>query len=163
QTSLSKTLAMKRILIIEDDQRIAFALCVRLKANGYATWVAEDAIKGMGMAVRVRPDLILLDISLPAGNGFALAEQFNKFPETQLNTIIFATASKDPDLRQKSLECGAAGILRKPYIAEELLGLIQETLQSFEPSRLPFTDNRPNPIPAIKSKSSSRVLIVEDD
>ena len=80
---------MKKILIIEDDQKIAFGLCVRLKAHGYATWVAEDGIRGMGLALRILPDLILLDISLPAGNGFALADQLNKFPETQLTPVFY--------------------------------------------------------------------------
>src|SRR6266403_195557 len=110
---LNSPSSMKKILIIEDDQKIAFGLCVRLKAQGYATLVAEDGVRGMGFALRFKPDLILLDISLPAGNGFSLAEQLNRFPETRLTPVIFATASHDPDLRQKALDLGAAGLLRK--------------------------------------------------
>ena len=42
---------MKKILIIEDDQKIALALCVRLKANGYTTWMAGDSITGLSISV----------------------------------------------------------------------------------------------------------------
>jgi DNA-binding response OmpR family regulator len=154
---------MKKILIIEDDQKIALGLCVRLKAHGYATWVAEDGVRGVGTALRVKPDLILLDISLPAGNGFALAEQLNKFPETQLTPVIFATASHDPALRQKALELGAAGILRKPYDAEELLVLVQQTLEAFDRSRLPFSDPQLDAAPAGANRAPRKILIVEDD
>ena len=56
---------MKRILIVEDDQKIASALQVRLKANRYAVTVACDAIVGATLGRTVKPDLILLDISMP--------------------------------------------------------------------------------------------------
>src|SRR5256885_10320652 len=85
---------MKKILIIEDDQKIAFALCVRLKAHGYATWTAGDAIAALNQARRHKPDLIVLDISLPGGNGLALAEHLRSLRETRETPIIFATASK---------------------------------------------------------------------
>jgi len=116
---------MKKILIIEDDPRLALALSVRLKANGYATWIAVDCITAVSTAVEIKPDLILLDISLPAGNGFSLIEQFDQLPELSETPIILATASKDPELRRKALGLGASGLLRKPYDADELLGVIE--------------------------------------
>jgi DNA-binding response OmpR family regulator len=152
---------MKSILIIEDDQRIALALCVRLKAEGFATYVAADALCGLGLALRHRPDLILLDISLPAGNGFQLAEQFARFPETSETPVIFTTASKDPALRNKVIESGAAGLLRKPYDAEELLNVVREALEDYG-----LTDIVTYPCPQDNSHSLGqrrKVLIVEDD
>ena len=77
---------MKKILIIEDDPRLALALSVRLKANGYATWIAVDCITAVSTAVEIKPDLILLDVSLPAGNGFSLIEQFEWRPPPMLKT-----------------------------------------------------------------------------
>src|SRR3954470_1737674 len=106
---------MQRILIIEDDEKTALALSVRLKSRGYATWTAGDALSGLSKAMRCKPDLIIMDIALPAGNGFTLAEQLEAIPETRMIPIIFATASQDPQLRQKALERGAIGLLLKPY------------------------------------------------
>src|SRR5229473_1990667 len=154
---------MKKILIIEDDQKIAFALCVRLKANGYSTWVAEDGVRALSLALGIQPDLILLDITLPAGNGFALAEQFNKFPETQLTPVILLTASHEPDLREKALEIGAAGLLRKPYDAGELLELVQHTLEEYDASGFQTFEAPRNVRPARAAASPKKILIVEDD
>ncbi len=138
---------MKKILIIEDDEKIALALCVRLKAYGHATWIAGDRITGFSLAVRHKPDLILLDISLPGGDGLALAEQFNEWPETRQTPIIFATASQDPELRKKVLNLGASGLVRKPYETEELLRVVQHALEGEGRTRL----------------ARKRILIVEDD
>src|SRR5262249_9022594 len=153
---------MKKILIIEDDEKIAFALCVRLKAHGYATWMARDSISGLGLALRINPDLILLDISLPAGNGFGLIQQFNQLDETRDTPIILATASKDTSLREKALELGAAGLLRKPYDADQLLAVVRFALNNWD---------RSDPLPFLASESerqispikARKVLIVEDD
>src|SRR2546426_11236994 len=65
----------KRILIVEDDERIARALAVRLRAAGYETRMAHDGLAGFRAAVVEKPDLVLLDISLPAGDGFMVAER----------------------------------------------------------------------------------------
>jgi DNA-binding response OmpR family regulator len=154
---------MKKILIIEDDERLALALSVRLKANGYATWVAADCITAVSTAVQVKPDLILLDVSLPAGNGLDLIDEFYQLPETSQTPIILATANKDPELRNKALELGASGLLRKPYDPEELLGVVEQVLTSWRVSDTgtfvisnPMTDDPDAP-------GAKKVLIIEDD
>jgi len=80
----------EKILIIEDDQKIAMALAIRLKANGYSASIAPDALAGASEARAIKPDLILLDISLPGGNGFQLAETFLRMPETS-GTPLFSS------------------------------------------------------------------------
>jgi chemotaxis family two-component system sensor histidine kinase/response regulator PixL len=150
---------MRRILIIEDDPSIALALCVRLKAQGYATWIADDAIAGLKLAKRYRPDLILLDITLPAGDGFHLAEQFNRLPETRETPIIITTASTDPELREKALEMGAVGLLRKPFDPEELVPVVEDVFGWWKGSNLPSFE----PHPKMASSGAKKILIVEDD
>ena len=117
---------MKKILIVEDDQKIALALMIRLKANGYDASVAPDAIAGASQARANKPDLILLDISLPGGNGFQLAETFLQMPETNGTPIIFITASKNPELLQKVMALGASGLFEKPFDTEKLLSTIDD-------------------------------------
>jgi CheY-like chemotaxis protein len=118
---------MKKILIIEDDEKIAFALSVRLGAHGYPTWIARDGILGLSMAVGNQPDLVLMDIALPTGDGFTLAEQIKSHVPTP-TPIIFLTASKSPELRERAQQLGAAAFFEKPYEAEALLAAVKQAL-----------------------------------
>jgi len=151
---------MKTILIIEDDARTTLALAVRLKSQGYSTWTASDGIKGMQIAMRARPDLIILDIGLPGGSGLELAETLRRKPQTGRIPIIFLTGSKDPDLRQKVMDLGAAGLLEKPYEPEELLLMIQ---MAFDRPGGPHTQCSPISQSADRESNPKRILIVEDD
>src|ERR1700736_5202684 len=110
---------MKKILIVEDDQHIAKALAIRLKSAGYEVTVSPDDMTAVAAAVRIQPDLALLDISVPAGNGFTVAEKIQELVSTA-TPIIFLTASKQPGLRQKAQNLGAVGFFEKPYEAGEL-------------------------------------------
>src|ERR1700736_770860 len=152
---------MKTILIVEDDQKIALALQVRLKANRYAVSVASDAIVGASLGRTVKPDLILLDISMPGGDGFQLAETFHNMLETSGTPIIFITASKNPELLEKVMSLGAVGLFEKPFDTEKLLYSIEREL------------NRMDSLAERKSAASGglkqdhqgpkQVLIIEDD
>lgn len=152
---------MKRILIVEDDQKIALALQVRLKANRYAVSVASDAIVGASLGRTLKPDLILLDISMPGGDGFQLAATFHNMPETMATPVIFITASKSPELLQKVMKLGAVGLFEKPFDTEKLLYSIEREL------------NRSDSLTVQKSAGSAglkqghpepkQVLIIEDD
>ena len=118
---------MKKILIVEDDPNIAKALSIRLKNAGYEVNVAPDALTAVETAVKRVPDLVLLDISLPAGDGFTVAERIQSLIPTA-TPLIFLTASKKPGLREKAKELGAAAFFQKPYEADDLLGAIQVAL-----------------------------------
>jgi DNA-binding response OmpR family regulator len=117
----------KQILIIEDDQKIAMALAVRLKAAGYKATTTYDALTGLNAAVRHPPALVLLDISMPAGDGFSVAERIQALIPTR-TPIIFLTARRQPGFREKARKMGAAGYFEKPYEAEELLGTVRQAL-----------------------------------
>ena len=119
---------MKTILIIDDDPRIVSALQVRLGASGYLTTTASDAVTGLSRAVGTEPDLILLDISLPDGDGLSLAQRLKSLPETRRVPIIFVTAHHDPVLRERSMGLGAAGLFEKPFNTAELLAVIGHAL-----------------------------------
>jgi DNA-binding response OmpR family regulator len=114
---------MKKILIVEDDQNIAKALALRLKSAGYEVTVAPDAMTGVSAALKIQPDLAVLDISLPAGNGFTVAQKIRELVVTA-TPIIFLTASKQPGLRQQAQDLGAA-FFEKPYDADDLLAAIR--------------------------------------
>jgi len=117
----------KKLLIVEDDLKIALALAIRFKSAGYQVMTAHDAMMGVSAAVKDPPDLVILDISMPAGNGFDVAERIQALMPNH-TAIIFLTASKDPGLREKAVEIGAAGFFEKPYDAEKLLAAIKRSL-----------------------------------
>jgi len=157
---------MKNILIIEDDLKIVAALEIRLKAGGYTTFTAGDAASGLSKAVQQRPDLIVLDISLPAGDGLQLGRQLRALPETRRVPIVFVTANKDPELREKVMDLGAAGLFEKPYDADELLAVIGHALGETGTFRRPIARFSPDAMPVAFSSSgvsAKKVLIIEDD
>lgn len=118
----------RRILIVEDDPRITKALSIRLKAAGYDVVVAQDGSTGLTAAVREQPDLLLLDISMPAGGGFFIAERAPQRATLAGVPIVFITASKAPELRERARELGAVGFIEKPYKSEHMLQLIDDAL-----------------------------------
>ena len=124
---------VKKVLIVEDDPKIAKALALRVGNAGYETLLAYDALAGVSMAVKLRPDLVLLDISLPAGNGFSVAERIQKMIP-KATPIIFLTASKEASFIEKAITLGAAGYFEKPYNSEALLDTIRQRL-SDQPER----------------------------
>jgi len=119
---------MAKILIVEDDRKIATALAVRLKSEGFQIDIATDAISGVSFARKHEPDLIILDISMPAGDGFMVAERIRNLVHTSATPFIFLTASKQPGLRERAMEMGAADFLEKPYEADELMAVVKKAL-----------------------------------
>lgn len=125
---------MKNILIIEDDRKISKALMIRLKTLGCSVRSAEDAAMGYQAVVKQTPDLVLLDIGLPAGGGFTVADRILTADDLPMIPIIFMTASKDPELRQKVGEYNPVAFFEKPYDIELLMRTIQEVLGEATPA-----------------------------
>ena len=156
---------MKSILIIEDDPRIVTALEVRLKATGYRTVSVGDAASGLSKAVTTQPDLVVLDVSLPAGDGLQVAQKLRSLPETRGIPVVFVTASKEPGLRAKVMDLGAAGFFEKPYDAEELIAVIGHALGETGFFRRPIARYAPETesVSFSGGGSAKKILIVEDD
>src|SRR3954464_5553618 len=97
---------MKKILLMEDDTKIAAALAIRLHAAGYDVMTAPDGWQGLQLAVTERPDLLLMDIWMPVGLGFSVAERLKEVGLGDI-PIIFITASKLKGLKEAARETGA--------------------------------------------------------
>ena len=118
---------MKKILIVEDNLKIAAALAVRLKHAGYDVLTAADGLQGLKVAVVAKPDLIVSDIWMPAPIGFLTKDRLINLGLADV-PVIYITASKKKDLKNIALEEGAAGFFEKPYDANELLAFIAHAL-----------------------------------
>jgi CheY-like chemotaxis protein len=119
---------MKTVLMVEDDPKIALAFGVRLKSMGYTVVTAGDAVNAVSQVRKCKPDVILLDISLPGGDGFLVAERVHHLVGFSATPIIFITASQRPDLRERAMALGAAAFLQKPFYATELADAIESAL-----------------------------------
>ena len=79
-------------------------------------------------AINEPPDLLLLDISMPAGDGFSVAERCRSIPGLACIPVIFLTALEDPELEQRANELGASSFITKPHDGDELLTAIESAL-----------------------------------
>jgi len=117
---------MNKILIVEDDEGISKNLSLLLSGEGYAAFAAasqKDAIEALDSG---RFDLILLDISLPDGNGFAVCTASKKNSDTP---VIFLTASDDEISVVTGLDMGADDYIVKPFRPMELISRIKSVMR----------------------------------
>jgi len=119
---------MKSVLLVDDDNTILLGTGVRLKSMGYTVYTAKDAVSAVSAVRKNEPDVVVLDISLPAGDGFLVAERLQKLIGSAATPIIFITASDNPALRERARKLGAAGFLRKPFDATSLANAIETAL-----------------------------------
>jgi DNA-binding response OmpR family regulator len=116
------------ILLIEDDLNVYYGLQRKLKASHYDTFYAPDAIASISQARQHHPDLILLDLGLPAGDGFVVMDRLKLFPELSLIPIIVLSGRDRAANEIRSLRAGATAFLQKPVNSEVLLETIRQCL-----------------------------------
>ena len=109
--------------MIEDDERVASALAIRLRAAGYGVLKAADGIEGLKLAAHHRPDLVLMDVWMPGGVGFLIAQRLKHIGMAEI-PVIFLTTSKKKDLWEIAEEIGPVGFFEKPYDPKKLLEAI---------------------------------------
>ncbi|HXX35967.1 MAG TPA: response regulator [Thermodesulfobacteriota bacterium] len=120
-------MAREKILVVDDEEDMAKALKVRLKANGYSVVFASDSIQAFAIANQENPDLILLDILIPGGGGFVVAERLKQSAATHRIPIIFLTGISGGE--ERAYKLGASGYVMKPYQPEELMKAIHKALE----------------------------------
>jgi len=119
----------KKILVIDDEEDIVKGLKIRLGEKGYNVVSASDPIQGISMVRKEEPDLIILDIRMPAGGGFSVMERLKHFTHTRTTPIIILTGSSEKGHEMKAKEMGIRYYMKKPYDPEELLGVVREALE----------------------------------
>ncbi len=119
------------ILIIEDNERNRYLLSFILKKNGLEVVEACDGEEGIELAARVDPRLILLDIQLPAMDGYAVAKELRSNPLLAEIPIVAVTSYAMVGDRERILEAGCTGYIEKPINPEtfmaDLLGYLNQT------------------------------------
>ena len=117
-----------KILVVDDDHDFLQALTARLEANHYRVVQAADARAAAEMTGRHRPDLIVLDLSLPGGDGFLVMERLKHDPLTAEIPVVVLTAKDAEGNQERAYEGGAVDFLQKPVNNEWLLSAIRRAL-----------------------------------
>jgi DNA-binding response OmpR family regulator len=130
----------KKILIVDDERDIVKGLMIRLQGAGYEVVTAFDGAQGVFMAHKEKPDLIILDIRMPAGNGFSVAQRLKRSIHTFTIPVIFLTGSPEKNAADKAMALGARFYVKKPYDPEELLDAIKRALEEEPDSTLSLED-----------------------
>src|ERR1700722_17936974 len=118
----------KKILIVDDDPDVRLGLHIRLKANNYDVFFAADGMASIAEARKHMPDLIILDLGLPAGDGFTVMERLKANDALALIPVIVVSARDRNANKDRALQAGAKAFLQKPVANAELLGVIRKVL-----------------------------------
>jgi DNA-binding response OmpR family regulator len=136
----------KKILIVEDDPDVREGMHLRLKANNYDTVFAADAFTVVNEARKQMPDLVILDLGLPGGDGFIVIERLQRIPALALIPIIVVSARDVRVNRDRALKAGAKAFLQKPVDNAELLAVIREALGEPAQPAVPLPDTGEFPL-----------------
>jgi DNA-binding NarL/FixJ family response regulator len=136
---------MKPRLVIADDHTLLLdGLRLMLEPEFELASVVEDGQSLLDAAAALRPDVVLLDIALPAVNGIDAAKELRRItPNTK---VIFLTVHSDPYYVAEAFRCGAAGYLSKRSAASELLGAIRHVLGGSQYVSPLLSDQRETPV-----------------
>lgn len=117
----------KKILLIDDEPELLKLESSILCDDGFSNiFTAQTMAEGIHICKEEKPDLVLLDVMLPDGNGFALLESLRKFTDIP---VVFVTAKDQPDDKLSGLTLGADDYIPKPFMPEELLLRIHAILR----------------------------------
>jgi len=119
---------MARILLVEDNEMNRDMLSRRLVRNGHEVSIAIDGQQGVDMAISLRPDLILMDMSLPVIDGWEATRQIRANDVTRKIPVIALTAHAMAGDREKAMEAGCDDYDTKPVEMERLVGKIAALL-----------------------------------
>jgi len=120
--------AMKKILLVEDNENNRDMLSRRLARRGYQVVFALDGKQGVEMAEQEKPDLILMDMSLPVMDGWEATRKVKANESTRKIPVICLTAHAMSGDREKAIEAGCDDYDTKPVEIDRLIGKIERLL-----------------------------------
>jgi two-component system KDP operon response regulator KdpE len=118
----------KKILVVEDDSDVRLGYRVLLKAHGYDTYFATDSTSAVSEARKHLPDLIILDLGLPAGDGLLVLDRYRANSFLSAVPVIVVSARDLHGNKERALTGGAQAYVQKPFDDDELLALIRAQL-----------------------------------
>lgn len=118
----------RKILLVDDDQDLLLGLGMRLRASGFAVTTAVDGYNALVALRRHQPDLVIVDLGLPAGDGFVVMERLRSMLELADTPVIVLSARDPLGNRERARRLGAHAYFRKPADNVQLLDAIEDAL-----------------------------------
>lgn len=137
---------MKTILLVDDDPQLRTLLGLTLQGSGYLVIEADSGIKGLELARKHLPDLILSDIDMPGGDGASLLRHVRHDPELKFRQFVLMSGRPDLIASDQDIKEKADDFLAKPVSREVLLSCLKERLDSGRSWRAEDQMARPGPL-----------------
>src|SRR5215210_3944081 len=122
----------KTVLVIDDNNELRENTAEILELAGYKTLTAENGKKGVEVAIKEKPSVIICDIMMPELDGYGVLHLLRKNPDTEYIPFIFLTAKTERNDFRKGMEMGADDFITKPFDDIELLNAIEIRLKKYE-------------------------------
>jgi two-component system alkaline phosphatase synthesis response regulator PhoP len=118
-----------KILIVDDEKDILEFLSYNLEKEGYQVSTALNGVLALGLAKKIKPDLIILDVMMPEMDGVSTCSELRKMPETQNSLILFLTARSEEYSELAGFNAGADDYVTKPIKPKLLISRIKALLK----------------------------------
>ena len=116
----------KKILLVDDDKDLLRGMTFTLRASGFEVVNAQDAITAISTVRETRPDLIVLDIGLPGGDGFLVMQRLKEL--LLLTPVIVVSARESGPNRKRAMESGALAFFQKPVDRIQFMFAVRRAL-----------------------------------
>ena len=120
----------KKILIIEDNEQNMYMLSYLLEQNNYEVIKAFSGVEGITTALKIKPDLILLDIQLPEMDGYTVANKLRESEELKTTPVIAVTSYAMAGDKEKILAAGANGYIEKPVDPDHFINEMEQIINN---------------------------------
>jgi CheY-like chemotaxis protein len=121
---------MARVLVIDDEPDVRWLLRLSLERVGHEVILAEDGLRGVAMAQRQRPDVMVLDLMMPVMDGYGVLEALGKDARTAALPVLVLTAKAIPEEEARVTGAGAKRFLTKPFDPDDLAGELERLLEA---------------------------------
>ncbi len=120
--------AMARVLVIDDDPDVRWLIRVSLERAGHDVLIAEDGLRGIALAMKQRPEVIVLDLMMPVMDGYGVLAELAKDPRIAAVPVLVLSARALPEEAERATTAGARRFVEKPFDPDDLASEVADLL-----------------------------------